>query len=159
MSESKNFDPKSLDDLLAKVAAATGPDRRLDVMIGVVTDLRIEGMTHPFRQYVDIMGVDDAADHAERHQSILRTELPRYTASLDAALSLLKTVQPGWSLQLHAHPGASYATLYRLGEIFHTDGRIQRNVTSPYFEGIRIQDEHAALAICEAILSSLKAST
>ena len=135
----RELDRDKLADLLAKVQAATKADRALDLTLAtaLVPDVIV------LRQRDDDSGADPYT-HWE------------YTGSIDDALALVQRMLPGWSLQLHHHPSAAYATLYRLGDITeYPTGQIIRSVASPYFEGIRIEDDCAALAIIEATLRAL----
>lgn len=89
----------TVGDIVKRLEEATGPDRELDVLIGAATGLEIDGMSTSFTSYVDVVGIDRATQQAESWQSILRTGLPRYTASVDAALGLVE--------RLHGEPGQS----------------------------------------------------
>lgn len=71
-----------LDDLRARVEAATGPDRETDVLVAVAMGWR----THP-TGWVDPGGV-------------IRAVSPFYTRSLDAVLALAGEKLPGWGWQV-----------------------------------------------------------
>lgn len=147
-------------DLIARVRAATGPDREIDVRIDAasgegrkitptISDAQIaglieiwpepaEGFSSSSRSYADDFGV------------------PLYTASIDAALALVERVRPGWSIQIYRHPDATYVNLYQLGELTRFPlGDVERRVTSPYFDAQRLIDASVPLAILEALLLSL----
>lgn len=139
-----------ITELLERVKVATGPDRALDAAIlcafppfGVKwkPDPKVIGRA----TFEHVIGDGDSRG------------APTYTASIDAALALVKRVMPGWTLRMHIHPGAVYADLYRLGDLTHfPEGGIERRVTSPYYEGIRINDNLASLAVLAALLSALQ---
>ena len=72
-----------IGELLARVEAAAGPDRELDSSIALLC-----GWTHE-------------VNHAEDYECWRNPDgkacyLPRYTASIDAALALVERVLPGW---------------------------------------------------------------
>lgn len=87
-------------DIIERLEKATEPDRALDYRIAYLVDLRIEGMSCTVREYCDnLSGMDltQIVASGDRHTSILRHELPPYTASLDAAIALVEAKLPGWS--------------------------------------------------------------
>jgi hypothetical protein len=85
-----------LSDLLERVRNAAGPDRELDVIIAYITYDEIPNLSCTFREFVHIHdNFAEVAARAEAHHCI-RTALPRYTASIDAALALVARVLPGW---------------------------------------------------------------
>ncbi len=90
---------QSLERLIERVKAATGPDRELDCRIAYELDFEVEGMAAPFRSYCDVHDLKwgDIARHANSPQSILSHNLPRFTASIDAALALVERLLPGWN--------------------------------------------------------------
>lgn len=88
----------TIEELIERLEKATGPDRELDVAIGYETSEEIGGLSGSFRQYCSIHDLDFAAVafDAMSYTSILRTGLPCYTSSIDAAVSLAERVLPGW---------------------------------------------------------------
>lgn len=82
-------------ELAERVERAEGPDRRLDVAIAIAVDWTYPSMMAPLRVTVAWRGedaIDSIAEEAERPDSLLKY-LPRYTASIDAAMTL---VPEGW---------------------------------------------------------------
>ena len=79
-----------MTDLLAladRAEAATGPDRDIDVAIAPLIGVRVVEHSHPLgRRFYDKNGAD--------------VLLPRFTASLDAAMSL---VPEGWEWRLYSN--------------------------------------------------------
>ena len=75
--------------LAERVEAASGTDREIDILIGAATDLQIEHCMMPFRELFEMSGMEQTLLMAESHQTILRDGLPRYTKSLDAAMTLV----------------------------------------------------------------------
>jgi hypothetical protein len=86
-----------LPALLERVKAAKGPDRELDVMLADVLDVEPDPpLSCTFRQYVRLHSSPaKVAENANSHHNILNTALPRYTASIDAALALVERKLPG----------------------------------------------------------------
>ena len=74
----------TLTELLARVEAAVGPDRELDLAIGIEfgeADHSGPAYHRPFKDWA-------------RH----------YTASIDAALALVEKMLPGWNIKLEIFP-------------------------------------------------------
>lgn len=101
-----------LADLIARVEAATGPDREADRAIARMigwhrveprfTRNRKGGWIAP----EDFMGVEQSG--APRLDSLHGTsiwpDVPCFTATLDAALALAERVLPGWTARLDITP-------------------------------------------------------
>jgi hypothetical protein len=82
-----------LVELAKRVEALDGPCRETDVAIGLGIDWAHRSMGCTLRQFHALgESVPEMAADAERQTSIL-LQLPRYTASLDAAMTL---VPEGW---------------------------------------------------------------
>ncbi len=79
----------SLASLIERLEKATGPDRELDVLIGYAIDLMGDDKHLSFRTSFDTCGMEMMLRMAESYQNIWRTELPRYTASIEAAMTLV----------------------------------------------------------------------
>jgi hypothetical protein len=78
----------ALLELAERCEQATGPDRELDVRMGEAIDLQAyEGFG--IRDTLRLGSIERAVEMAESHQNIWNTALPRYTASLDAAMTLV----------------------------------------------------------------------
>lgn len=85
------MDREELQALAARCEAASGPDRELDVAVALAVDWRHPAMMAPLRASASWQGdnaITNLAVEAERADSVLKYLL-RYTASLDAALSLV----------------------------------------------------------------------
>ena len=134
-----------MDDLLERVKAADGPDRELDCKIAYVTNYLVYGMSAPFRSYCDVHDLKwgEVVHHANSYQSILYHNLPRFTASVDAALALVERLLPGSMKRVFDNPddGSSRA------EIVSADGVIGRGDHDTW-----------PLAILAALLTALQAS-
>ncbi len=81
-------------DLLARVEAATGPDRELDRLIVLATIIP-EGPGVVREPWGD--GSYTIYDNGRKMGRVTADE---YTKSLDAALALVERVRPGWTWQL-----------------------------------------------------------
>ena len=79
----------TLTSLIERVEAATEGSRELDILIGAAIDLRVDGGHLSFRNSFEICGMEQMLRVAESHQNIWREALPRYSTSIDAALTLL----------------------------------------------------------------------
>ena len=79
----------SLTSLIERIEAATEGSRELDILIGAAIDLRVDGGHLSFRNSFEICGMEQMLRMAESHQNIWREALPRYSTSIDAALTLL----------------------------------------------------------------------
>jgi hypothetical protein len=97
---------QSLEGLIERVKAATAQDRELDCQIAYALNYEVEGMAASFRSYCDVHDLKwgEIARHANSPQSILSHNLPRFTASIDAALALVERVLPGcyWTIEADA---------------------------------------------------------
>lgn len=134
-----------LRGLIERCEKATGPDRGIDAALFALDDPML-AISAPWPTWIakQELGLDD-----------FKAIYP-YTRSVDAALALVEKMRPGWSVQIYAHPGAAYVTLYQLGDLAHfPDGKIERRVTSPYFEAQRHDDGNVAMAVVAALLRSL----
>lgn len=139
MMTTTRVEDADIASLLERVTAATGPDRVLDLDLAraLVPDVVVLRRND-----------DDTANEPHTYWE--------YTASIDAALALVERLLPGWSVRIYSHPGAAYVDIYRLGEYIDLpSGAPVRNISSPYYEAVRINDRHVALAIVEALLRSL----
>ena len=92
-----------LGALISDLELLDGPSREMDARIGHLLDLRADDFGDvSFRGYVDAFGGDFKRIGAflNRGQSFWATELPHYTASIDAAIALAERVLQGkwtWS--------------------------------------------------------------
>jgi hypothetical protein len=128
---------ENLNALADRVEAASGPDRELDALIAIQVAWRWEGWAEgdiAVEESARKFGVEYVVDRvANSHKSIWKL-LPRYTASLDAAMTL---VPEGWDWALYT--GA--------------DGRCEAGCapadTDP--EGCRTADSDQSLAATPAL--------
>lgn len=92
-----------LHELAAMLDAATGPSRELDWRIEhiVVRSPVFDASSHDF--WPPFM-VNSRADKG----------IPRYTASIDAALALVERLLPGWEWDVELNQGVYFCTLIRL---------------------------------------------
>lgn len=141
--------------LTTRLTGATGPDRELDALIwieaqgwtsGWVDDRLIaRDRTHPHEEYW--VGVREGGYFLTAGQ---HPPIPRYTASLDAALTLLPE---GWQWQLsnrapQPHRGRAYVNN---GELQFTGGNMGRN---PGYRGHEFTAHTAPIAACLACLAA-----
>ncbi len=119
-------DEQRLLELAGRCEKATGPDRELDGAIRVALNpdeqmvigqkpgrFPREAIYGPLSHFADAMSAD-LADYVSA---------PNYTASLDAAMTL---VPEGFSVKLYAHPGECHADVYSVGDIVETDNGLTR---------------------------------
>lgn len=83
-----------LSALAHRVMDLAGPSREVDCLIAAATGWNIEGSSTTWADYVSAFGIEVAVDAATSHQSIYKL-LPAFTASLDAAMTL---VPEGWAV-------------------------------------------------------------
>jgi len=103
-----------MSDLLAladEIERAAEGSRELDILIGDAVDLRVDECDLSFRQSFEICGMEQMLRMAESHQNIWREALPRYTTSLDAALSL---VPEGWHWCACSDERPGFANVHQL---------------------------------------------
>ena len=121
-----------LEAVIEGVEGLDGPDREVDVLIAAALDWRTSDH-HPddptIRQRVATHGAVYMAVQAERHGSIWSTVLPRFTASIDAALGL---VPEGWGSHVTTTPDGGGAA--RVWENRLVDQGPGRSKTTDYRE-------------------------
>lgn len=125
-----------LTELLARIEAATGPDREIDL------DLALIHKPHLPREY----WLDDELERLEfgSHR--------RYTNSVDACIALIAEALPGWSWQIRVCTSGD-------GEVRYTNARVwshfnPRDDESPTYWA-NASDETPVLALLAAILKAL----
>lgn len=125
-------EPTALADLLARVEAATAPDRELDARLHVALHPHEHGMIHPGRpdgsrgsSHGPLSGMDwDAWSRLAKHRGsdlgmVANHGLwPDYTASLNAALTLVERALPGWDYRVERDEGVHKAGVWRSGTYF-----------------------------------------
>ena len=79
----------TLSSLIERLEKAEGPSRELDILIGYAVDLEADEGHMSFRNNFDICGMKQMLRMAESYQNVWSTMLPRYTSSIDAALTLV----------------------------------------------------------------------
>lgn len=125
----------NLEALRERVAKATKSDRELDVALAVTLDPDIGTpvQRRELARYANASGIRTAAEDYD---------IPRYTASVDAALSLFHRALPEWwgSIDIGDQKGNPFRAHLRLGE----------NAAQVHGEGHTIP-----LAILKALLSAL----
>ena len=131
-------------DILARLRAATGPDRELDIKIWLATTAGATRQTihvdHPQGAY----DIDETRDASRRLITV-----PSFTASIDAALSLVAEKLPGWDWMLGNRDGE------------HPQEWPWASLTLPGWEGDEESQflEHAStppLAILTALFTALE---
>ena len=133
-------------ELLAKVQAATGPDREIDAALALLAG-EPQTFFGQFGLSLDHFGeVDgpecfrDARWAGGGHSYVA----PTYTASLDAALALIERVLPRWSLRLSLSEGYRHPCVV-MGRSYPTN------------KSVAVEHRSAPLAIIAAGLSALLA--
>lgn len=108
----------SVEDLLARVEAATGADRELDVRLWAHFDGREVTRKGRLLLAKSSRGAQDQCqigvfnDVTGFHAAWANPPYPKLTASLDAALALVERVRPGWQGEIQwAANGHGYAAL------------------------------------------------
>lgn len=99
----------TLTDIPALLEPLTGPDRRVDVLIGVALCWRQRTMSKDMRAMHNLMGMSIAhmTEEAERRTTALH-HLPRWTGSVDAGISL---IPDGWRLASTSHRSRTDAVM------------------------------------------------
>ena len=148
------MDREKLPELLEKVKAATGPDERIDCLLWQVAapDQRVmldggkafgRGPKRPATYGVlsdfPLTGWDDW------HAIAMAINAPPVTRSIDAALSLIERMLPGWSLRLNLSEGLRHPSVIM-------------GCSHPVNRSVAIEHHTAPLAIISALLSALIAS-
>lgn len=97
-------------ELIERIESGRGADRDIDCVVAALADIQVEGVQHSWRSLLNEFGLDWAVDVATRHTSVWRTEVPRYTTSLDAVVSLIEQKLPGWSWDVGKVPPFALAS-------------------------------------------------
>jgi len=105
-----------LTALLERVRSATGPDRYADCHLWVIAqggDARMHVCDSSMQDFVWERGIDGFWV-----RSVVKFRaVPKYTASIDAALALTERVLPGWSIeQVGWGNGLVFASVGNYGE-------------------------------------------
>lgn len=128
----------SLSDLLARVEAATGPDRELD------DSLALASGWHP-------PGVDPRLFSNPDTHRLYAHHAPAFTASLDAALALCERVLPGWRWTLDSESNREGVPRGKPGASVYID---QYDPDAPFHSA---EAPTPALALLAAMLKALDA--
>lgn len=75
-------------ELIARLESADGPSRELDCLIAAAVDWQIECATITPANAIKAFGLDWMVESADLYNSIFN-QLPRYTTSIDAAMTLV----------------------------------------------------------------------
>lgn len=81
-----------MKDLMTRIEAAECGSRELDCLIAANIGLHIDGCPLSIPAMLERFGIQSLVEMSEAYTSVLKT-IPRYTSSLDAALTL---VPEGW---------------------------------------------------------------
>ena len=82
-------------DIIERLEKAEGPDRLIDVLVGYAADYVVEDIS--LRERMDRHGVEYMLEKVDRGFNSIWPLLPRYTASIDAAIALVERMLPGWN--------------------------------------------------------------
>lgn len=144
----------ALPALIDRLQAATEGSRELDCHIAYAVDFQTEGTGRTWRQLVDDIGFEYAAESVTRFNSFWRQAVPHYTTSIDASLSL---VPEGWGwcvgdihppTEMYLESGLPWAEIWRRG-LTHS------RIPGMLWDGIGRNGINAAtpaLALCIAAL-------
>lgn len=126
-----------MQELIARLEAAEGPDRALDREIG----LRIDGWYETVDSHGECLMVngDRYPDHPE-------SEYPSFTESLDAALALAERVLPDWAWEIRLDRGGASV---QAAPVWWMEG-----LAAPDEGGVSCDGKTPALALCIAILKA-----
>lgn len=107
-------------ELAAACEAAGGPDRKLDAEIAVAIDLMLpwDG-DYGARLAAASGGIERLAEMGECHQNVWHEYLPRYTASLDSAMTLVPADRFVGELNQCDVGGDWYARVECHHDVFH----------------------------------------
>jgi len=85
-------------DIIARLEKAEGPDRLIDVLVGYAADYVVEDIS--LRERMDRHSVEYMLEKVDRGFNSIWPLLPRYTASIDAAIALVERMLPGraWTI-------------------------------------------------------------
>jgi hypothetical protein len=91
--------------LLERVEAATGVDREIDADLCLRWQTPNEHYREPLRRPILMAREHQRPGLLENVEisGVSAYSAPQYTASLDAALSLVERVLPGWDWSVHSH--------------------------------------------------------
>ena len=93
----KHFDVVALRALLKRVEAATGADPELDAEIAKGLSLYLYVTFYPFPLNGEAYWEGAEVRHSREVEPFEDyTPIPKYTASIDAAIALIERVLPGW---------------------------------------------------------------
>lgn len=142
-----------LAQLRKRVEAATGPDRTIDLLIGLTIDGWQIGNLIDGRFFPILGGTLVRDSSGNINVAAPGGMYPAPTESIDASLALVQRKLPGWSLHIHVHPDEAHADLYRLGDLVTKDGQLYRPVTAGPFDAGPLPT--LPLAILSALISAL----
>ncbi|PZU22454.1 MAG: hypothetical protein DI589_11200 [Shinella sp.] len=117
-----------LTTLIAKLEAATGPDRELDVAISCAIDGRVlEKRGNDRKEWLYLPGTNNWRQDPGSYGQFLS---PRFTASIDTAVALAERVLPGWDWGAHSFgEDGAQGKVWKHG--WHDDTAIYADHTSP----------------------------
>jgi hypothetical protein len=121
-------------DLIARLKVAEGPDRELDKQIWQLLVPNVTRRTIHVDHHSKPYDIDETRDASGRLIIV-----PSYTTSLDAALALVREVNPSFTVRLTQ--GSTWFV------------EIQNRGTERPFTGL---NRHPAIALCLALLSALE---
>lgn len=79
--------------LIERLEALSGPDREVDVEIALAVEWSHPAQGCTLAKLATVMPVAEIAHEAREHSNSILSQLPRYSASIDAAMTL---VPEGW---------------------------------------------------------------
>lgn len=98
----------TFNTLIERLEGLTGPCRECDCLIALEAGWDVQNMSLPLSDLVKRFGFEWLHEAATEYNSIYKT-LPAYTASIDAAMTL---VPEGWTADVRKYPnGRGFAVL------------------------------------------------
>lgn len=133
----------ALDALIARVEGATEADREIDALIFIALEFpewRLQVSCELFPEQVMVGRIQEPEGARSVNRGFGWRESPRYTASLDAALDLVKAKLPGYGWSIYC-----------------AESRYEAYIK---YDGVDVSEARAptpALALLSALLRALKA--
>lgn len=141
-----------------RVSEATGPNREIDRLIAVaVGGFVIDGESYGEPRYCRVMAEGGLSCPGNGSGDWM---VPRYSESLDAALTLVAEKLPGWTTNVHTADVSPDTYPIRTTIILHEDGdaEVTLQYCHPKVEAIQVgygASKTAPLAVLGALLTAL----
>ena len=132
-------DRKTLEDLLARVEQAPGPDRELDGTLWCLSVGYAERVSH---NPSTVFYTKSSGENA----NMSRESIPEYSASIDAALALVERLLPLHDIELHCFHHANGTSFYaEIGDQPQVEGAtLPLAILAALLRALTTQTEHEA---------------